>query len=98
MEKLAFFLRMRYYYICLQFIDYKSLTKGDTIMAMKSNLYVEFQGKQIDTKDVLAAAKKVWTGNGNKVKDLNTVDLYIKPEENAVYYVFNETESGKIEL
>lgn len=67
-------------------------------MAMKANLYVEFQGKQMDTKDVLAAAKKVWTGNGNKVKDLKTVDLYIKPEENAAYYVFNETESGKIEL
>lgn len=67
-------------------------------MAMKANLYVEFQGKQMDTKDVLAATKKVWTGNGNKVKDLKTVDLYIKPEENAAYYVFNETESGKIEL
>lgn len=67
-------------------------------MAMKANLYVEFQGKQMDTKDVLAAAKKVWTANGNKVKDLKTVDLYIKPEENAAYYVFNETESGKIEL
>lgn len=67
-------------------------------MAMKTNLYVEFQGKQVETKEVLAAAKKVWTDAGNKVKDLETVDLYIKPEENAAYYVFNDTESGKIEL
>lgn len=67
-------------------------------MAMKANLYVEFQGKKVETKEVLAAAKKVWVEAGNKVKDLETVDLYIKPEENAAYYVFNETESGKIEL
>ena len=67
-------------------------------MAMKANLYVEFQGKKVETKEVLAAAKKVWVEAGNKVKDLDTVDLYIKPEENAAYYVFNETESGKIEL
>lgn len=67
-------------------------------MAMKSNIYVEYQGKQTDCKDVLATAKKVWVDEGNKVKDLKTVDLYIKPEENAVYYVFNEDESGKIEL
>ena len=52
----------------------------------------------MDTKEVLAAAKKVWVEAGNKVKDLNTVDLYIKPEEDAAYFVFNETESGKIEL
>lgn len=67
-------------------------------MAMKANLYVEFQGKKVETKEVLAAAKKVWVEAGNKVKDLETVDLYIKPEENAAYYVFNEKESGKIEL
>lgn len=67
-------------------------------MALKSNIYVEFEGKQTACKDILAAAKKVWVSGGNKVKDLNTVDLYVKPEENAVYYVFNEEESGKIDL
>lgn len=67
-------------------------------MAMKANLYVEFQGKKVETKEVLAAAKKVWVEAGNKVKDLETVDLYIKPEEGAAYYVFNDKESGKIEL
>ena len=66
-------------------------------MALKANLYVEFQGKQVESKELLAAAKKVWVEGGNKVKDLNTLDLYIKPEENAAYYVFNESESGKIE-
>lgn len=67
-------------------------------MAMKANVYVEYQGKKTACKDVLAAAKKVWVDGGNKVKDLKTVDLYVKPEENAVYYVFNDDQSGKIDL
>ena len=67
-------------------------------MAMKANLFVEYQGNQTAYKDVLAAAKKVWVEQGNKVKDLKSVDLYMKPEENAVYYVFNEKETGKFDL
>ena len=64
---------------------------------MKSTFNVEFAGKQIESKEVIANAKKVWVDEGNqdrKIKDLKTMDLYIKPEENAVYYVFNEDESG----
>lgn len=64
---------------------------------MKSTYNVEFAGNQIESKEVIARAKKVWVDAGNKnrkVKDLKTMDLYLKPEENAVYYVFNEEESG----
>ena len=68
---------------------------------MKSTYNVEFAGNQIESKEVIARAKKVWVDAGNKnrkVKDLKTMDLYLKPEENAVYYVFNEEESGSFPL
>lgn len=68
---------------------------------MKSTFNVEYQGKQIESKQVIANAKKVWVDAGNKdrkVKDLKNLDLYVKPEENAVYYVFNEEESGSFPL
>lgn len=67
-------------------------------MATKFNVIVEYQGRQTTCKDLEKAAKEAWTDKGNKVKDLKTADLYVKPEENAVYYVFNENEEGKIEL
>ena len=66
---------------------------------MKSTYNVEFAGNQIESKEVIA--KKVWVDAGNKdrkIKDLKTMDLYLKPEENAVYYVFNEEESGSFPL
>ncbi|MDO4168438.1 MAG: DUF6465 family protein [Lachnospiraceae bacterium] len=67
---------------------------------MKSNVYVEYQGQQRLMKDVLAAIKKEWTAAGNKIKDIDTLDMYVKPEENTVYYVINNDEetSGSLSL
>ena len=62
----------------------------------KTSMFVEYQGKQVEDKAILASVKKAWTEAGNKVGDMKTVELYIKPEENAVYYVINGTETGKV--
>ncbi len=64
----------------------------------KTSMFVEYKGKQVEDKAILAAVKKAWTESGNKVGDMKTVELYIKPEEAAVYYVINGTETGKVEL
>jgi len=64
----------------------------------KTSMFVEYQGKQVEDKAILASVKKAWTEAGNKVGDMKTVELYIKPEENAVYYVINGTETGKVEF
>lgn len=61
-------------------------------------MFVEYKGKQVEDKAIVAAVKKAWTESGNKVGDMKTVELYIKPEEAAVYYVINGTETGKVEL
>lgn len=67
---------------------------------MKSNVYVEYQGQQTLMKDVLAKIKKEWTAEGNKIKDIDTLDMYVKPEERKVYYVVNgeDETSGFINL
>ena len=63
---------------------------------MKVKTVIEYNGKQGDEKDVIASVKKVWTKKGNKIGDIKTMELYIKPEEAAVYYVINGTESGAV--
>ena len=65
---------------------------------MKSTLYVEYQEKQMDEKDLIAKAKKIWTGSGNKVSDLTSLQLYVKPEENMTYCVFNDETKGEFSL
>lgn len=65
---------------------------------MKTSLFVEFSGNQVEDKTLITTAKNAWVEEGNKVKDIKTLNIYIKPEENAAYYVINETCSGKIDL
>ena len=65
---------------------------------MKTALFVEFGGKQTEDKVLVAQAKELWVAEGKKVKDIKSLNLYVKPEENAAYYVINDDFSGKIEL
>lgn len=65
---------------------------------IKVNAYVEYQGRKAEEKTMIADVKKAWTKSGGKVGDIKTIDLYIKPEENTVYYVINGTETGAVAL
>ena len=65
---------------------------------MKTSMYVEYQGLQVEEKEIIAKVKELWVNDGNKIKDIKELKLYIKPEEAVAYYVINEETSGKIEL
>jgi len=55
---------------------------------IKTNVVVEYDGKQINSKDIIAAAKKAFT-KSNKGVVIKTLDIYVQPEENVAYYVVN---------
>ena len=65
---------------------------------MKSTFYLEYYGKQIDEASLIKEAKAIWTKGGKKVSELKSLDVYIKPEENMAYYVFNEDETGSFPI
>ncbi|MBQ7796564.1 MAG: hypothetical protein IJ374_08420 [Lachnospiraceae bacterium] len=67
--------------------------------AVKSSVYVQFGGKEIVEKDVVAACKKAYADLATG-EDLKTLEVYIKLEEGAAYYVANGVASDdyKIEL
>ena len=65
---------------------------------MKTSMYVEYQGLQVEEKEIIAKVKELWVNEGNKIKDIKELKLYIKPEEASAYYVINEETSGKIDL
>ena len=54
-------------------------------------LCVEHQGRQVTAEAVVAAVKADWTGEAIK-----TLEVYVKPEDGAVYYVVNGTGTGKV--
>ena len=62
---------------------------------LKSELSVQFGGKSYSQEDLLKIAKDVWKYDLNqKAADLTSVELYVKPEENMVYYVMNKEITG----
>lgn len=66
---------------------------------VKETVYLQYLGKEINKDDLMKRVKEIWTKElKNKVSDLKSVTLYLKPEENAAYYVINEETTGKIEL
>ena len=65
---------------------------------IKISAIVEHYGKQIAEQDIIANVKRAWMNSGRDEKEIKSIELYIKPEENAVYYVVNETETGAVAL
>ena len=64
---------------------------------IKVKTYVQYMGREVEEKDMIAAVKKSWTkASGKKVGDIKSIDLYVKPEEGAVYYVVNGTDTGSV--
>lgn len=54
----------------------------------KASVFVEYADKKVAAKDILAAAEKDFESK-NKGVAIETIEIYVKPEENAAYYVVN---------
>ena len=78
----------------------KAPAKRTTAKDIKTSVVVQFAGKEVAEKDLIAAVKKAYTKKGNKVGDIKTIEIYVKPEESAAYYVVNGVgaDDYKIEL
>lgn len=61
--------------------------------ASTTKVFVEYQGRQMDMDAILEAVKAA-TGK----KRFKSLEVYVKPEDGAAYYVVNGKDSGKAEL
>lgn len=75
----------------------KKAVKKTTKSAAIQVIY-QFEGREVTEKELIAKVKEIWTSKGNKIKDITSLNIYIKPEEEKAYYVINDVENGKIEL
>ena len=78
----------------------KAPAKRAAAKDIKTSVVVQFAGKEVTEKELIAAVKMAYTKKGNKVGDIKTIEIYVKPEENAAYYVVNGVgaDDYKIEL
>ena len=58
---------------------------------VKEAVYIQFAGSEYNLDEIRANVKKAWTEEtGNKESDIKEVQIYVKPEEHAAYYVVNQ--------
>ena len=67
-------------------------TTAKKAAAVTENVYVQYLGSEITSADLIAKAKKA-----SGVKSPKTVNVYVKPEENKVYYVVDNN-AGSFDL
>ena len=61
-------------------------------------IYVQFNGQEITTKDILEKVKQAHKDNGHRIGHIKSTQIYIKPEDGMAYYVINGKYKGEIPL
>lgn len=68
----------------------KTATVRTPAAAKKAVVYVEFDGKQVSQEDIVTRIIEKWCSEeGKKASAIKEFSIYIKPEDNAAYYVIN---------
>ena len=65
---------------------------------MKSELTIQYGGKDNKESDLVAMAKDAFKAAGNKVSDIKKLDLYVQPENSIVYFVVNDDFNGEFQI
>ena len=66
--------------------------------AASQNVYIQFAGKEVKTEELVEQVKALWTAQGHRVSSIKSLEVYVKPEDAAAYYVINDGVVGKVNL
>ena len=73
----------------------KTTTKKE---ASSTEVFVEFYGQQSSVESVEERVKAAFVAEGHKAGTIKSLKIYLKPEEQAAYYVINDKFAGRVDL
>ncbi len=77
----------------------KTRTRRSSKTAAKAVISLQFSGKSYGMEDLQKMAEDVWKYDLQKDGEaFQTLELYVKPEENTVYYVFDGEIMGSFQI
>ncbi len=62
----------------------------------KKRIVIQYQGRERSEENLLNLIKQDALHKGIKEEDIVELDVYVKPEEQSVFYVVNKDVSGQI--
>lgn len=66
--------------------------------AVKEEIFVQVNNQEILTTDIVNRVKAAFAAEGHAADSVKKVRVYIKPEENMIYYVVNDDYASGISL
>ena len=65
---------------------------------MKPEIVLQFQGKEALVTEAIDKAKAEFVAAGHRMSSIKSLQIYLKPEDAAAYYVINQKFAGKVDL
>ena len=65
---------------------------------MKQQMFLQFNELEVELSDVEENVKRDWKDSGRKLNEIESLDIYVKPQEGKAYYVVNKEVEGKVDL
>ena len=66
--------------------------------AVAEEVFIQFRNQEILTAGIIERVKAAYAAEGHDADSIEKVRVYIKPEENMVYYVVNDGYASGIKL
>ena len=79
-------------------VEKKATKKTTAKKAADVEVFIQLAGNQAVQKDVEDRIKAAFVAEGHKESAIKSIKIYVKPEENAAYYVINEDNVGRVDL
>lgn len=68
------------------------------VATVKEEIFVQYSNQEVFAADVVERVKNAFIAEGHAVDSIEKVRVYIKPEENMIYYVVNDDYASGISL
>lgn len=65
---------------------------------LKPEITVQYQNLEVTTETVEERVKAQFAAEGHRVGTIKKLNIYVKPEEYAAYYVINDKFTGRVDL
>ena len=62
------------------------------------NFFIQYQDQEYLETEIISRVKESCLLNGASSDELNTISIYLKPEDKKAYFTYGEDKSGFIEL
>lgn len=74
----------------------RAMEKVGGFATAKKTVVIQYQGRERNEEHILQQIKKDILAKGVKDDEIEVLDIYVKPEENAIFYVVNKNIDGSI--